>query len=68
MSVDWKLFCRNIGIYHLIELSDSDKRWEQIEVKFHKMTDIPQLCLSPKWRDKLLQISIESEKALTPES
>ena len=32
------------------------------------MTDIPRLCLSPEWRGKLLQISIESKKALTPES
>ena len=32
------------------------------------MTDVPQLCLSPEWKKKLLQTSLEAEIALTPES
>jgi len=68
-SLDWKLFRKNIHIYHPIQLSDSDEdKLEQIEAKFDKIIDIPQLCLSPEWRDRLLQISIEFEKTLTPES
>eukprot|EP00551_Chaetoceros_affinis_P000153 CAMPEP_0203638806 /NCGR_PEP_ID=MMETSP0088-20131115/4728_1 /ASSEMBLY_ACC=CAM_ASM_001087 /TAXON_ID=426623 /ORGANISM="Chaetoceros affinis, Strain CCMP159" /LENGTH=161 /DNA_ID=CAMNT_0050493521 /DNA_START=27 /DNA_END=512 /DNA_ORIENTATION=- len=68
-TMDWYLFRNSISIYHSIELSDSDEgKWEKIEVKFYEMTDIPRLCLSPEWKYKLLQISLDSEKTLTPES
>jgi len=68
-SLDWQLFRKNIDIYHSIDLSNLKKNtWEKIKVKFYEMTDIPRLCLSPQWKDKLLQKSLESEKTLTPES
>jgi len=67
-SLSWKLFRNSVKVYHSIKLSDSDKRWEQIEAKFNEMTDIPRHCLSPELKNKLLQISLDSEIALTPES
>eukprot|EP00551_Chaetoceros_affinis_P014479 CAMPEP_0203696210 /NCGR_PEP_ID=MMETSP0091-20130426/7477_1 /ASSEMBLY_ACC=CAM_ASM_001089 /TAXON_ID=426623 /ORGANISM="Chaetoceros affinis, Strain CCMP159" /LENGTH=398 /DNA_ID=CAMNT_0050567939 /DNA_START=66 /DNA_END=1262 /DNA_ORIENTATION=+ len=68
VNLDWLIFRDKISSYHPIELLDSDERWEQIEVKFNEMTDIPRLCLSTEWKNKLLQTSLESEKALTLES
>ena len=31
------------------------------------MVDIAQICLSSEWKDKLLQMSLESKIAVTPE-
>jgi len=73
VDLNRKLFRDQIYLYHSIRLSGSDKRWQQIEAKHNEMTDNiplppPQRCLSPEWKNKLLQISLESEIALTPES
>ena len=45
----------------------STDNWQQIQCKFNEMIDIPQVRLSGKRKDKLLQMSLESEIALTPE-
>eukprot|EP00551_Chaetoceros_affinis_P016020 CAMPEP_0203702804 /NCGR_PEP_ID=MMETSP0091-20130426/40769_1 /ASSEMBLY_ACC=CAM_ASM_001089 /TAXON_ID=426623 /ORGANISM="Chaetoceros affinis, Strain CCMP159" /LENGTH=161 /DNA_ID=CAMNT_0050577133 /DNA_START=1 /DNA_END=486 /DNA_ORIENTATION=- len=67
VDLDWIIFREKIPSHHPIRLSKSDERWEQIEVKFYEMTDVPRRCLSPEWKNKLLQRSLESEIALTPE-
>ena len=66
-NLDWELFQLRVQRYHSIRLSDEDERWHQIQRKFDEMTDIPQVCLSSEWKDKLLQLSLEAEIALTPE-
>jgi len=62
----WSIFQSRVQQYHSIRLSDEDERWPQIQRKFNKMTDIPQVCLPPEFKEKLLQISLETEIALTP--
>ena len=50
-----------------LQLLVEDERWHQIQQKFvNKMIDIPQICVSSEWKDKLLKISLEIEIALTP--
>jgi hypothetical protein len=66
-DLNWRLFQSRVQQHHSIRLSDEDERWHQIQQKYDKMTDIPQICVSSEWRDKLLQMSLESETALTPE-
>ncbi len=70
-DLDWNLFRSDVQRYHSIQLSQKDERWKQIEEKFHEMktihdTNIPKICLSPKWKNVLLQLSLEYEIALTP--
>jgi len=43
------------------------QQMQQIKCKFNEMTDIPQVHLSGKRKDKLLQMSHKSEIALTLE-
>ncbi len=66
-SLDWMLFCDRITKYHSIRLSPDDKRWEEIEEKYKNMLQIPRVCLPDDLKGELLQLSIESEVALTPE-
>ena len=69
VNLDWTIFRAKIPLYHSIDLSKNDERWEKIEAKFVLITDdAPRICLSPEWKSKLLEISLEAEKALTPES
>ena len=66
VDLDWKLFRARIQQYHSIRLSKNDQRWHTIQRKFNEMTNIPQVCVSPELKEKLLQISLEAEIALTP--
>ena len=66
-NLDWLIFQSRVQQYHSIQLSHEDERWHQIQWKFNEMTDIPHVCLPPEFKEKLLQISLEAEIALTPE-
>eukprot|EP00551_Chaetoceros_affinis_P017597 CAMPEP_0203702578 /NCGR_PEP_ID=MMETSP0091-20130426/39922_1 /ASSEMBLY_ACC=CAM_ASM_001089 /TAXON_ID=426623 /ORGANISM="Chaetoceros affinis, Strain CCMP159" /LENGTH=191 /DNA_ID=CAMNT_0050576801 /DNA_START=154 /DNA_END=729 /DNA_ORIENTATION=+ len=68
--MDWMLFRERFRRHNSIGLiSGEDERWERIEEKFNSlnMTSIPRVCLPDDMKDKLLQLSLEAEMALTPE-
>eukprot|EP00551_Chaetoceros_affinis_P017393 CAMPEP_0203712246 /NCGR_PEP_ID=MMETSP0091-20130426/69940_1 /ASSEMBLY_ACC=CAM_ASM_001089 /TAXON_ID=426623 /ORGANISM="Chaetoceros affinis, Strain CCMP159" /LENGTH=445 /DNA_ID=CAMNT_0050590217 /DNA_START=38 /DNA_END=1376 /DNA_ORIENTATION=- len=66
--LDWKIFRQRLKNYHSIgHVPDDDERWQDIEQKFDSMTDVPKACLSDDMKNKLLQISLQSETFMTPE-
>jgi len=68
-DLDLKRLHNHILSHELIDISPEDTtRWKKIDDKFHSSTDLPRICLDEEFKKTLLDLSVEYEIALTPES